>query len=150
MSASLPSFTSLATVSTYGLGYVLIRSGGTVNGTMVSFPRLPWQIRLVTSFDGVTQAHATSHYEDRMGCKRNKTVTTKNKNSPSREQNLTKPMNQPTMGLLKQLADFRLEAIPCHRDRGGTPLGDQASSWQREVTSRPTAWSREVVEWASH
>lgn len=65
--------------------------------------------------------------------------------------NLRIPASQPTVNLLKQLAGLRLDAIPCHRDRGSTAFGDQRHHpGSREVTSRPTAWTREVVEKASH
>jgi hypothetical protein len=85
-----------------------------------------------------------------MGKKQN-TDQNEQKDPKPTAQNLWAPASQPTMGLSKQLAGLRLDAIPSHRDRGSTPFGDQRHHPStREVTSRPTAWSREVVEEASH
>ena len=55
------------------------------------------------------------------------------------------------MSLLKQFLGLRLDAIPSHRDRGSTPFGEQRHHpGTREVTSRPTAWNREVEVEESH
>jgi len=59
---------------------------------------------------------------------------------------LTAQASQLTMGFVKQLAGLRLDAIPCHRDRGSTAFSDDRDHPSpREVTSSPTAWRRDVL-----
>ena len=60
-----------------------------------------------------------------MGRRKQSTDQTEQEDPKSTVQILTVSANQPTMGLLKQLAGLRLDAIPSHRDRGSTPFGDQ-------------------------